>query len=142
MARDFTQRRWSEGRIVRGDATAGGKDSAVVYIAGVREKRREQGQDEVKLLFIDVKKAHLNAKGDEEDWVEWPNEFKKLGKYVRLKRWSENGRGDYARRLVSDGFQRDRAASTIFYHPKTHVTKATPGRCVVRSRESRVVRWF
>ena len=31
-------------------------------VAGVREKRREQDQDEVKLMFIDVKKAHLNVK--------------------------------------------------------------------------------
>ena len=31
-------------------------------VAGMREKGREQDQDEVKLMSIDVKKAHLNAK--------------------------------------------------------------------------------
>ena len=33
-------------------------------VAGPR-KRREQDQDEVKLMFIDVKKAHFNATCDE-----------------------------------------------------------------------------
>ena len=34
---------------------------------------------------------------------------------------------DYARRLVDDGFRRDRAASTIFYHPKTQVRVVVHG---------------
>ena len=34
---------------------------------------------------------------------------------------------DYARRLVEDGFQRGRAASTIFYHPKTQVRVGVDG---------------
>ena len=29
--------------------------------------------------------------------------------------------GDYSKRLVNDGFQRGRAASQIFHHPKSHV---------------------
>ena len=32
------------------------------FVAGVRERRRTQGHDELKLMFIDMKKAHLNAK--------------------------------------------------------------------------------
>ena len=40
------------------------------YVAGVGEKSREQGQDEVKLTFIDVKKALVNTKCDEEACVE------------------------------------------------------------------------
>ena len=86
-------------------------------VAVVREQRREEGQDEVKLMFINVKKAHCNAKRDEEEWVELPDEFKKFGKHAKLKRWlygvskAASGReDDYARRLVNDGFQRDRAA--------------------------------
>ena len=47
------------------------------YMAGVSEKGRAQCQEEVELMFVDVKKAHLNAKCEEEEWVELPDEFKK-----------------------------------------------------------------
>ena len=55
------------------------KKALFAFVAEVREKRRAQGHDEVKLMFVDVKKAHLNAKCDEEEWVELPDEFKKMG---------------------------------------------------------------
>ena len=100
----------------------------------MREKRRAQEHDEVKLMFVDVKKAHLNAKCDEEEWVELPDEFKKFGRYAKLKRWlygmrkaASGWEDDYARRLVEDGFRRGRAASTIFYHPKTQVRVVVHG---------------
>ena len=68
-ARFQTKTRGSEGRLVRGDETAGGKlevnEALFACVAMVREKRREQGLDEVKLMFIDVKKAHFHAKCDE-----------------------------------------------------------------------------
>ena len=51
-----------------------------------------------------------------------------------LKRWlygmrkaASGWEDDYARRLVEDGFQRGRAASTIFYHPKTQVRVVVHG---------------
>ena len=110
------------------------KKAVFAFVAGVREKRRAQGHDEVKLMFVDVKKAHLNAKCDEEEWVELPNEFMKFGRYAKLKRWlfrmrkaASGWEDDYARRLVEDGFQRGRAASTIFYHPKTQVRVVVHG---------------
>ena len=40
------------------------KQALFAYVAGVREKRREHGQDEMKLMFVDVRKAHSNAKCD------------------------------------------------------------------------------
>ena len=52
------------------------KKAPFANVAGAREKRREQGQDEVMLLCIDVKKAHRNAICDEEEWVELLDEFK------------------------------------------------------------------
>ena len=87
MARDFKSRR--EGP--RDDLFAAmppleAKKALFAYVAGVREKRRGQGQDEVKLIFIDVERAHLTAKRDEEEWVDLPDEFMKFGKYGRLKR--------------------------------------------------------
>ena len=36
-------------------------------------------------MFVDVKKAHLNAKCDEEEWVELWDEFKKFVKYANLR---------------------------------------------------------
>ena len=38
-------------------------------------------------MFIDVRKAHLNAGCKEEDWVELPEEFWEHGRYARLRRW-------------------------------------------------------
>ena len=43
--------------------------------AGVRGWRKRKGAAEIKLMFIDVRKAHLNAVCDEEAWVELPEEF-------------------------------------------------------------------
>ena len=88
MARDFEPKR--EGP--RDDLFAvmpplEAKKALFAFVAGVREKRRAQGHDELKLMFVDVKKAHLNAKCDEEEWVELPNEFNKFGRYAKLKRW-------------------------------------------------------
>ena len=39
-------------------------------VAAVREQRRRKGLEEVKLMFINVRKAHLNARCEEEEWVE------------------------------------------------------------------------
>ena len=61
------------------------KKALFAFVAGVREKRRAQGHDEVKLMFVDVKKAHLNATCDEEEWVELPNEFKNFGRYEQVE---------------------------------------------------------
>ena len=110
MARDFKPKR--EGP--RDDLFAAmppleAKKALFAFVAGVREKRRAQEYDEVKLMFVDVKKAHLNAKCDEEEWVELLDEFKKYGRYAKLKRClhgmrkAASGWEDvYARRLVED----------------------------------------
>ena len=70
VARDFEPRR--EGP--RDDLFAAmppleAKKALFAFVAGVREQRRAQGHEEVKLMFIDVMKALLNAKCDEEEWV-------------------------------------------------------------------------
>ena len=44
-------------------------------VAGMRGRRRRRGEEEVKLMFIDDRKAHLNARCEEEAWVELPEEF-------------------------------------------------------------------
>ena len=49
----------------------------------------------MKLMFVDVeKKAHLNAKCDEEEWVELPGEFKKIWEVRQIEElavWDEKG---------------------------------------------------
>ena len=37
-------------------------------------------------MFGDVKKAHLNTKCGEEEWVEPPNDFRQFGRYARRNR--------------------------------------------------------
>ena len=50
-------------------AAAGGKESiACMRCKSAREETRT-GQEEVELVFVDVPRAHLNAKCDEEEWV-------------------------------------------------------------------------
>ena len=38
-------------------------------VAAVRGQRRRRELEEVKLMFIEVKKAHLYARCEEEEWV-------------------------------------------------------------------------
>ena len=110
------------------------KKALIAFVAGLRERRRTQGHDETKPMSIDAKKAHLNAKCDEEKWVELPTEFEKFGRYAKLKRWlygmrkaASGWEDDHARRLVEGGFRRGRSASTIFYHSKTQVRVVVHG---------------
>ena len=104
------------------------KKALFACVAKVHEKGREQDQEEVKLKFIDVTKAHHNAKCDDEEWVELLTEFDEFGRYAKMKRWLHGMRkvvcgweGDHVEKVVNDGFLRGRAASTIFSHPKTRV---------------------
>ena len=55
------------------------KKSLFRMVAAVRGVRRRKGKEEIKLMYVDVKKAHLNAKCDEEEWVELPMEFENGG---------------------------------------------------------------
>ena len=103
-------------------------------VAGVRGRRRRAGQDEVKLLFIDVRKAHLNARCDEEAWVELPEEFHQWGQYARLRRWlygmrkaASGWEDDYAKRLESAGFTRGVGAPTVFVNKTTGVRVVVHG---------------
>ena len=66
-ARFQTKTRGSEGRLFsRRCHPLEATKALLPYVQGVCEKRREHGQDEVKLMFIGVKNAHFNSKYDEE----------------------------------------------------------------------------
>ena len=72
------------------------KKALFAMVAGQRGRWRRKGVSEVKLMFVDVnvKNAHLNAKCDEQVWVELPSESWKWGSYARLRRlliWHAEG---------------------------------------------------
>jgi len=83
----------------------------------------------MKVMFIDVKKAHLNGRVPEDvfAYVKLPD-----GRCWRLKRWLYGMRpaasaweNDFAERLESIGFVRGKSATTVFFNPTTST------RCVV-----------
>ena len=57
----------------------------------------------MKLIFVDVKKAHVNARCDEAEEVELPDEFKERAKYVNLKRQLYGMTGATSRNRVGVG---------------------------------------
>ena len=79
----------------------------------------------MKLMFVDVRKAHLNGKlqDDEFAYIQLPVEAG--GGVVRLRRWLYGMRpaakaweGDYSKRLVEDaGFLKGRASPSMFFNP-------------------------
>ena len=82
----------------------------------------------VKLMFVDIKKAHLNGKltEDEYAYVQLPPEAG--GGVGRLRRWFYGMRPaasaweeDYSKNLESIGFKRGKSASTTFFHAETGV---------------------
>ena len=82
-------------------------------VAAVREQRRRRALEEVKLMFIDVKKVHLYVRYEGEEWVELPEEFWECGKCSRLRRWLYGMRTGtagweeaYAEKLEGEGFHR------------------------------------
>ena len=71
-----------------------------------------------------MKKAHLYARCEEEEWVQLPEKFWEYGKYARLRRygvrkaaagWEE----EHAGKLESEGFRRGKGA--VFFNAKTAV---------------------
>ena len=119
-------------------------------VAGGRRRRLQAGKDEIKLMFIDVRKAHLNAVCDEEEWVELPEEMWEWGKYATLRRWLYGMRkaaagweADYAGRLGAIGFRRGRGAPTLFVNLVTGVRVVVHGddfTCSGRRKELEAVR--
>ena len=82
-------------------------------------------RDGLKVLVLDVKKAHLNGVVKPEDgrhYVQAPDERRKPGMCWRLRRWLYGMRpaaraweDDYAERLEAEGMLRGKAAPTCFW---------------------------
>ena len=91
---------------------------------------QEEGEEEDKLMFIDVRKAHLIPRCDEDVYVQLPAEFD--GKVVRLRRWlygmrkaANRWEEHYSKKFREAGFMPGVASPVVFYNPTTGV------RCVV-----------
>ena len=85
--------------------------------------RGQPSRGKVKLMFVDVKKAHLNGRLKEGEYafVELPSEAG--GGVGKLKRWLYGMRpaasaweDDYIEYLIGQGFRRGRSAPTVLYH--------------------------
>ena len=108
----------------------------LVFQKAVREngERRRRGQDGIKLMFVDVKKAHLYGVVPEGEYVyiELPGEAGREGKCGRLKKWLYGMRNaasawekHYSDTLEDLGFAKSKVAPTVFYNAELRV------RCVV-----------
>ena len=92
-----------------------------------------QGKHKMKLMLIDVKKAHLNGVCERDDvFVELPQEAEAPGKCGRLLKWLYGMReaasaweADYTNHFKDEGFVEGASAPTVFYNPQTET------RCVV-----------
>ena len=79
-----------------------------------------------KLLFIDVKKAHLNPLCEQDVYFKLPEEVNPgVGKCGKLIHWlygfrpaAQAWESHYASKLVEIGFRRGPGASVAFYHPQ------------------------
>ena len=83
---------------------------------------------QVKLMYVDVKKAHLNGEVDDDDfaYITLPKEVG--GGVGRLRRWFFGMRPaasaweeHYAANLKNEGYERGRAAPTAFTNKETGV---------------------
>jgi hypothetical protein len=90
----------------------------------------------VKLMFIDVKKAHLNGVVGEgvDVYIELPREAGAKGRCGKLRRWLYGMRPaasawekDYCDRFEAAGFRRGRAAPTVMYNPESGVRVVVHG---------------
>ena len=108
----------------------------LIFQKAIREnkERRRRGQDGIKLMFIDVKKAHLYGVVPEGEcaYIELPGEAERQGKCGRLVKWLYGMRNaasawekHYSDRLAEMGFAKSRVAPTAFYNEEREV------RCVV-----------
>ncbi len=86
-------------------------------------RNRERPNKKYKLMFIDVKKAHLNGMVPEGEWacVQLPAEAE--GGIARLRSWlygmppaARAWEENYAEKLVEAGFRRGVSAPTVFWH--------------------------
>jgi len=87
-----------------------------------------------KLLFVDIKKAHMNAVCDVWSFVELPEEVREEGYCARLKYWLYGMRPaaraweeEYAGKLEHEGYRQGRSVPTVFRHEEKNLSGAVHG---------------
>ena len=97
-----------------------------------RSATKNKDEEEEKLLFIDVRKAHLHAMADRDIYVDLPPERAKPGYCAKLLRCLYGTRDAparwealYTEKLESLGFHRGLASASVFFHQGRNI------RCVV-----------
>jgi hypothetical protein len=97
-------------------------------------RNREQPSLRYKLMFIDVKKAHLNGEVPDDEWVFVELPIEAGGGVVRLRRWLYGMRPaaraweeHYAKKLIEAGFIRGLSAPTVFHHPANDIALVVHG---------------
>jgi len=135
VARDFKPK-GEKDRVDLFAATPPLEAKKFLFMHAVQEnaRRRRTGRPRIKIMMIDVKKAHLNGflKPGERAYIELPGEAGKRGMCGRLRRWLYGMRpaagaweDDYSDKLVAMGFVKGEAVPTAFFRPRDEV------RCVV-----------
>jgi hypothetical protein len=113
-----------------------------LFIIAVAMRRKWRGRRKVRILFLDVRKAHMNPrlKESEKVYVDLPEGFEQEGKCARLKRWlygmrpaAQAWEEDYTAKMESIGCKKGQAAVTCFYNAETQI------RCVVHGDDFTVL---
>ena len=88
----------------------------------------------MKMLFIDVRKAHLNGICEEEVFVELPEEAQAPGKCGRLRRWLYGMRGaaqgwekNYKERMQSIGLKPGKSTTAAFFDEESETRLVVHG---------------
>ena len=132
VARDFRPRRGPD----RPDLFASMRPLLFIMTVAGGAFEQRGSKDEQKLMFIDVRKAHLNGVADDQEWVfvELPPEFHVYGRFSRIRRWLYGMRmaaisweKNYAEKLAAVGFKGSRAAPMTFYNLATKVRLVVHG---------------
>ena len=102
-------------------------------------------------MFIDVKKAHLNGRVDDSEYVfvELPIEYGKPGCCARLRRWLYGMRPaasawekDYCEKLEGEGFKRGASAPTVFHNFEKGCTCVVHGDDFTILGTENVLKWI
>ena len=102
----------------------------------------------VKLMFVDIKKAHLNGKLTEEKYAYVQLPLEAGGGIGRLRRWLYGMRPaasaweeDYSNNLESIGFKRGKSASTTFFMRRLASGWSSGGMTLLSWGGARTSRW-
>ena len=100
-----------------------GKKASSAYVLGTGRGSGKRGEPEVKRMFVDVKKVHINARcgEDEEVWVELQEAFSRYGKMRQIEEAA-------VRREKGGGGVEDDCARKLSASPAVRSVPWCPGR--------------